>query len=202
MRHRMSHRGFSRTSAHRKAMFENLAASLIKHEQIRTTLPKAKDLRPIAERLITLGKRGGLHARRQAIAKLGDAKLADKLLTTLAERYADRPAAIPASSRPGSATATTRRWRSSNWSTATSPPKARIPDRGRTKTRKPKQRHRTPDRGRLARTHRVCGRDARGPDATARLPSSARRGGSGRARSIRTARGNCLRRTPRCPCAR
>ena len=90
MRHRMSHRGFSRTSAHRKAMFENLAASLIKHEQIRTTLPKAKDLRPFAERLITLGKRGGLHARRQAIARLGDAKLADKLLTTLAERYADR----------------------------------------------------------------------------------------------------------------
>ena len=91
MRHRMSHRGFSRRSAHRKAMFENLAASLIKHEQIRTTLPKAKDLRPLAERLITLGKRGGLHARRQAIAKLGDAKLAEKLLTTLAERYADRP---------------------------------------------------------------------------------------------------------------
>ena len=90
MRHRMSHRGFSRTSAHRKAMFENLAGSLIKHEQIRTTLPKAKDLRPFAERLITLGKRGGLHARRQAIARLGDAKLADKLLTTLAERYADR----------------------------------------------------------------------------------------------------------------
>jgi len=86
----MSHRGFSRTSAHRKAMFENLAGSLIKHEQIRTTLPKAKDLRPFAERLITLGKRGGLHARRQAIARLGDAKLADKLLTTLAERYADR----------------------------------------------------------------------------------------------------------------
>ena len=90
MRHRMSHRGFSRTSAHRKAMFENLAAALIKHEQIRTTLPKAKDLRPVAERLITLGKRGGLHARRQVIAKLGDARLADKLLTTLAERYADR----------------------------------------------------------------------------------------------------------------
>ena len=71
-------------------MFENLAASLIKHEQIRTTLPKAKDLRPIVERLITLGKRGGLHARRQAIAKLQDAKLADKLLTTLAERYVAR----------------------------------------------------------------------------------------------------------------
>jgi large subunit ribosomal protein L17 len=90
MRHRMSHRGFSRTSAHRKAMFENLAAALIKHEQIRTTLPKAKDLRPIVERLITLGKRGGLHARRQAIAKLQDAKLADKLLTTLATRYTAR----------------------------------------------------------------------------------------------------------------
>ena len=90
MRHRMSHRGFSRTSAHRKAMFENLAASLIKHEQIRTTLPKAKDLRPIVERLITLGKRGGLHARRQVIAKLQDAKLAEKLLTTLAVRYAGR----------------------------------------------------------------------------------------------------------------
>ena len=91
MRHRMKHRGFSRTSAHRKAMFENLAAALIKHEQIRTTLPKAKDLRPIVERLITLGKRGGLHARRQAIAKLGDKALAEKLLSTLAERYADRP---------------------------------------------------------------------------------------------------------------
>ena len=71
-------------------MFENLAAALLKHEQIRTTLPKAKDLRPIVERLITLGKRGGLHARRQAIAKLQDAKLADKLLTTLAQRYAGR----------------------------------------------------------------------------------------------------------------
>ena len=91
MRHRMSHRGFSRTSAHRKAMFENLAAALLKHEQIRTTLPKAKDLRPIVERLITLGKRGGLHARRQAIAKLQDKALAEKLLTTLAERYAGRP---------------------------------------------------------------------------------------------------------------
>ena len=90
MRHRMSHRGFSRSSAHRKAMFENLAAALIKHEQIKTTLPKAKDLRPIVERLISLGKRGGLHARRQAIARLQDEALANKLLTTLAERYAER----------------------------------------------------------------------------------------------------------------
>ena len=91
MRHGNHGRGFSRRSAHRKAMFENLAAALLKHEQIRTTLPKAKDLRPIVERLITLGKRGGLHARRQAIAKLQDKALAEKLLTTLAERYAGRP---------------------------------------------------------------------------------------------------------------
>src|ERR671926_1360612 len=90
MRHGNAHRKFNRTAEHRRAMFSNMAAALIKHEQIITTLPKAKDLRPVVERLITLGKRGGLHARRQAIAKLGDAKLADKLLTTLAERYADR----------------------------------------------------------------------------------------------------------------
>ena len=91
MRHRLHGRGFSRKSAHRKAMFENLAAALIKHEQIKTTLPKAKDLRPIVERLITLGKHGGLANRRRAIAALQDAGLADKLLTTLAERYANRP---------------------------------------------------------------------------------------------------------------
>ena len=91
MRHRKSGRGFSRTSSHRQAMFENLAAALLKHEQIRTTLPKAKDLRPIVERLITLGKHGGLANRRRAIAALQDAGLADKLLTTLAERYANRP---------------------------------------------------------------------------------------------------------------
>jgi len=90
MRHRMNGRSFSRDSAHRTAMFENLAAALLKHEQIKTTLPKAKDLRPIVERLITLGKRGGLHARRQAIARLQDRGLADKLLTTLAQRYATR----------------------------------------------------------------------------------------------------------------
>ena len=91
MRHRLRGRSFSRKSAHRKAMFENLAAALIKHEQITTTLPKAKDLRPIVERLITLGKHGGLANRRRAIAKLQDAKLVDKLMTTLAERYGTRP---------------------------------------------------------------------------------------------------------------
>src|ERR1700730_7785758 len=91
MRHRMRPRGFSRTSSHRKAMFENPAPALLKHEQIRPTLPKAKDLRPIVERLITLGKKGGLHSRRLAIARLQDAALANKLMTVLAERYAARP---------------------------------------------------------------------------------------------------------------
>jgi large subunit ribosomal protein L17 len=91
MRHGMRGRAFRRHSAHRKAMFENLAAALIKHEQIKTTLPKAKDLRPVVERLITAGRRGGLHVRRQAIAVLNDEALADKLLTTLAERYKTRP---------------------------------------------------------------------------------------------------------------
>jgi large subunit ribosomal protein L17 len=90
MRHGMHGRGFSRRSEHRKAMFENLCASLIKHEQITTTLPKAKDLRPIVERLITMGRRGGLSNRRRAIATLHDEKIADKLVTTLAERYKAR----------------------------------------------------------------------------------------------------------------
>ena len=71
-------------------MFNNLAAALIKHEQIKTTLPKAKDLRPIVEKLVTLGKKGGLAARRQILASLKDDKLADKLLTTLADRYKSR----------------------------------------------------------------------------------------------------------------
>ncbi|HTW51390.1 MAG TPA: 50S ribosomal protein L17 [Stellaceae bacterium] len=91
MRHGMHGRGFSRRSEHRKAMFENLCASLIKHEQITTTLPKAKDLRPVVERLISMGRRGGLANRRRAIATLHDEKLADKLLTALAERYKTRP---------------------------------------------------------------------------------------------------------------
>ena len=91
MRHRMSGRKLNRTSSHRKAMFANMAAALIKHEQITTTLPKAKELRRIVDRLITLGKRGDLHARRQALSTLRDAGLVDKLFTTLAERYADRP---------------------------------------------------------------------------------------------------------------
>src|SRR6202007_736733 len=91
MRHGMSGRKLNRTASHRKALFSNMAAALIKHEQIKTTLPKAKDLRPIVERLITMGRRGGLPVRRNAIAALNDEKLADKLVTTLAERYRSRP---------------------------------------------------------------------------------------------------------------
>ena len=91
MRHRLSGRKLNRTSAHRKAMFGNLAAALIKHEQIKTTLPKAKDLRSVVDSLITLGKRGDLHARRIAISRLhGDRVLAEKLFGTLADRYRDR----------------------------------------------------------------------------------------------------------------
>ncbi|MDE0718242.1 MAG: 50S ribosomal protein L17, partial [Rhodospirillaceae bacterium] len=85
-----SGRKLNRTSSHRKAMFANMAAALIKHEQIRTTLPKAKDLRGVTDRLITLGKRGDLHARRQALAVLKDRALTEKLFGTLAERYASR----------------------------------------------------------------------------------------------------------------
>ncbi|SDD64286.1 50S ribosomal protein L17 [Rhodospira trueperi] len=91
MRHGMAHRKFSRTKSHRKALFANMALSLLKHEQITTTLPKAKELRPVAEKLITLGKRGDLHARRQAFAVLRDDKVVAKLFSTLAERYKSRP---------------------------------------------------------------------------------------------------------------
>jgi len=91
MRHRHSGRKLNRTGSHRKATLSNLAAALIKHEQITTTLPKAKELRPVVDRLVTLGKRGSLHARRQALARLGnDAKLVDKLFTALSARYAER----------------------------------------------------------------------------------------------------------------
>ncbi len=91
MRHGMSGRKFNRTSSHRKAMFSNMAAALIKHEQIKTTLPKAKDLRPIVEKLITLGKKGGLHNRRLAYAQLRDDVVVAKLFGPIAERYNQRP---------------------------------------------------------------------------------------------------------------
>ncbi|WEX07134.1 50S ribosomal protein L17 [Chelativorans sp. AA-79] len=90
MRHGKAGRKLNRTSSHRKAMFANMAASLIEHEQIVTTLPKAKELRPIVEKLVTLGKRGDLHARRQAIAAIRSEALVRRLFDTLAPRYASR----------------------------------------------------------------------------------------------------------------
>jgi len=90
MRHRKSGRKLNRTASHRKAMFANMAAALIEHEQIITTLPKAKEIRPIVEKLVTLGKRGDLHARRQAISKIRDDVMVRKLFDTIASRYADR----------------------------------------------------------------------------------------------------------------
>ena len=90
MRHAKTGRRFSRTVSHRKSMFANLAASLIQHEQIVTTLPKAKELRPIVEKLVTLGKRGDLHARRQAISQIRDVAMVKKLFDVLGPRYKDR----------------------------------------------------------------------------------------------------------------
>ncbi|MBV9538800.1 MAG: 50S ribosomal protein L17 [Acidisphaera sp.] len=91
MRHGLAGRKLGVTSSHRPAMFRNMAHALLKHEQITTTLPKAKELRPVAEKLITLGKRGGLHARRQALSQLRDDAIVAKLFGPLAERYRERP---------------------------------------------------------------------------------------------------------------
>src|SRR5246500_4345147 len=90
MRHGKVHRKLNRKPEHRQAMFANMAAALIKHEQIVTTLPKAKDLRPIFEKLVTLGKRGDLHARRQAVAKIRDVAMVKKLFDVLGPRYKER----------------------------------------------------------------------------------------------------------------
>ena len=90
MRHKMHGRKLNRTSSHRKAMFVNMTASLLRHEQIKTTKPKAKDLRSFAEKMITLGKRGDLHSRRKAMSFLQDKAVVAKLFDTLAERFKDR----------------------------------------------------------------------------------------------------------------
>jgi large subunit ribosomal protein L17 len=90
MRHRMSGRKLNRTSQHRRAMFSNMAVALIKHEQIKTTLPKAKELKPIVDKLITLGKKGKLHDRRRAFAMLRDDATTAKLFETLGPRYEER----------------------------------------------------------------------------------------------------------------
>ena len=91
MRHRKAGRKLNRTSTHRSALFANMASALIKHEQIVTTLPKAKELRRVADQLITLAKRGDLHARRQAFARVRDEEMVAKLFATLGPRYAERP---------------------------------------------------------------------------------------------------------------
>ena len=90
MRHGIAHRKLGRTSSHRTAMFANMAASLIKHEQITTTLPKAKELRPFVEKLVTLAKRGDLHARRIAISRVRDVDQVRKLFDTIGPRYKTR----------------------------------------------------------------------------------------------------------------
>ena len=90
MKHRIKGKKLNRTSSHRKALFKNMAQAIIKHEQIITTLPKAKTMKPIVDKLITLGKKGSLHARRQAFSKLRDDNIVSKLFGTLATRYADR----------------------------------------------------------------------------------------------------------------
>ncbi len=91
MRHRLAGRKLNRTSSHRTAMFANMAVALVKHEQITTTLPKAKELRRFVEKLVTLGKRGDLHARRLILAKTRDRGTATKLIDVLGPRYAERP---------------------------------------------------------------------------------------------------------------
>ena len=91
MRHRKQGRKLNRTQSHRKAMFKNMSVSLLTHEQIVTTLPKAKELRSVVDKLITLGKRGDLHARRQAASQLQDDDAVKKLFSTLADRYKERP---------------------------------------------------------------------------------------------------------------
>ena len=90
MRHARGYRRLNRTHEHRKALFANMAGSLIEHEQIKTTLPKAKEIRPIVEKLVTLGKRGDLHARRQAISQIRDVAVVSKLFDAIATRYANR----------------------------------------------------------------------------------------------------------------
>jgi large subunit ribosomal protein L17 len=105
MRHGFRGRRFNRSAEHRKAMFANMSAALIKHEQIITTLPKAKDLRPFVEKLVTLGKRGDLHARRNAISQIRDEAMVRKLFAVLGPRYKARPGGylrvLKAGFRPG-----------------------------------------------------------------------------------------------------
>ena len=132
MRHRNPGRKLNRTPTHRGALLSSLASALIKHEQIATTLPKAKELRRVTDRLITLAKQGDLHARRLAFSRIRDEAMVAKLFDTLGARYADRPGGYTRVMKAGFATAMPRPWRSSSWSIATRPPRASIQGRRRT----------------------------------------------------------------------
>ena len=111
MRHGKTHRKFNRRSDHRRSMLANLAASLIKHEQITTTLPKAKDLRPVVEKLVTLGKRGDLHARRQAISQMRDLAMVKKLFEVIGPRYKERAGGYTRVLKAGFRYGDSARWR-------------------------------------------------------------------------------------------
>ena len=125
MRHSSGYRRLNRTHEHRKALFANMAGSLIEHEQIKTTLPKAKELRRVIEKLVTLAKRGDLHARRQAASRLKQDAHVQKLFEVIGPRYAERQGGYVRVLKADFVTVTWRRWRSSNSSTATSMRKAR-----------------------------------------------------------------------------
>ncbi len=161
MRHGLSGRKLNRTSSHRKAMFANMAVALITHEQIKTTLPKAKELRPIVEKLITLGKRGNLHARRQALSTLRDTKVVDKLFTAIAERYAERPGGYTRVLRSGFRYGDSAPMPISNWLTATPRSRASKTRRAPPNRQPSKERRRPPKRARtrpVRRFHMLCKR--------------------------------------------
>ena len=118
MRHRRSGRKLGRDASHRKALYANLASALIEHGRIKTTAAKAKEVKPIAEQMITLGRRGGVHARRQALAYLRSQDVVHKLFSDVGPRFVDRNGATPGSSASGPGRATQPRWStSSSWTT-------------------------------------------------------------------------------------
>jgi large subunit ribosomal protein L17 len=136
MRHQRSGKKLGRDSAHRKALYSNLAGALIEHGRIQTTEAKAKAVKPFAEKMITLGKRGDLHARRQALAALRSNNVVHQLFADVAPRFADGPAATPASSASASVRATQPRWSTSSSSTS-SPSRRRSPDAARATAEEP-----------------------------------------------------------------
>ena len=118
MRHRRSGRKLGRDASHRKALYANLASALIEHGRIKTTAAKAKEVKPIAEQMITLGKRGGVHARRQALAYLRSQDVVHKLFSDVGPRFADRPGGYSRIIRIGPRPATRPRWSTSSSSTS------------------------------------------------------------------------------------